>query len=86
MCYSAPTHLGDHVVHVKVQHVIEEMDKLVFLELWEELGAEQLGLSLLLGARDEGAPGVLTPTGLFNQNFAWKFVVYVDTFLPRSFW
>ena len=37
-------HLGDDVVHVEVQHVVEEVDKLVLLELAQHLLAEQHGL------------------------------------------
>ena len=38
------SHLGDDVVHVEVQHVVEEVDKLVLLELAQHLLAEQHGL------------------------------------------
>ena len=37
-------HLGDDMVHVEVQHVVEEVDKLVLLELAQHLLAEQHGL------------------------------------------
>ena len=38
------SHLGDDMVHVEVQHVVEEVDKLVLLELAQHLLAEQHGL------------------------------------------
>ena len=38
------SHLGDNMVHVEVQHVVEEVDKLVLLELAQHLLAEQHGL------------------------------------------
>ena len=41
-------HLGDNVVHVEVEDVVEEMHELVFLELRQELGAQESWLNLLL--------------------------------------
>ena len=51
--------LRDDVVPVQVQDVVEEVDKLVLLELTEEFLPQWRGLRLLLGPADEGAPGVL---------------------------
>ena len=45
---SCLAHLGDNVVHVEVEDVVEKMNELVFLELRQELGAQESRLNLLL--------------------------------------
>ena len=66
--------LRDDMVPVQVQDVVEEVDKLVLLELTEEFLPQWRGLRLLLGPADEGAPGVLRPpTGSRPPaSFIWK--------------
>ena len=54
--------LGDDVIPVDVEDVVEEVDKLVSLEGGEEELAQGSHRLLLLGPGDESAPCVLRPT------------------------
>ena len=53
--------LGDDVIPVDVEDVVEEVDELVPLEGGEEELAQGSHRLLLLGPRDECAPRVLLP-------------------------